>query len=145
MVADRIDRRHAVYGLALIGLTILVHYAWAFVPEADQARVWNISGAIGRLALLGVVAVLGSSVLQLSFDRLSTRVLLYAWAWWVSEELLTIGCNVVLLYAPRFVPPGFSVCQSLLQIDFGRFGAVAAALLLLPTVRSYRCADTEGG
>jgi hypothetical protein len=137
-VAHRHHHRDAVCGFALIGATLLVHYSWAWVPAADQARVWNIAGAAGRLALLAVVAVL-----VVAAYGVRSRILAAGWLWWVAEELLTIGCNGALLYAPRWMPPGASACQSLLQIEWGRIGALVAALLLVPAVRSYRCANDQ--
>ena len=139
-MADRKHRGHAVYGLALIACTLLLHYGWAWVPEAQQARVWNISGALARLVLLGAVAVMAVTAFNVR-----SRLLLAGWCWWIAEELLVVGCNGALLYAPKLVPPGFSVCQSLLQIEYGRIGALAAALLLLPSVRAYRGTNEKEG
>ena len=43
----------------------LIHYGWALFPADMQARVWNIAGAGGRMALLAVVvlACLGFSAI----------------------------------------------------------------------------------
>ena len=133
MVAHRVHRGHAVLGLALIGLTIVVHYAWAWFPPEQQARVWNACGALGRLTLL----------LALVWRVRSLLVLLCA-AWWACEELMTIGCSVAFLYAKWLIPEGEAQCSALLQMDLGRIGLCAAALLLLRAVRAYRVARSEG-
>lgn len=133
-MAHRINRRHAVLGLALIGLTVFVHYAWAWFPPEQQARVWNACGAFGRLSLL----------LALVWHVRSRLVVLCA-LWWACEELLTIGCSVAFLYAPWVIPAGESQCSALLQFDLGRIGMCAGAFLLLSSVKSFRRAESDGG
>lgn len=132
-MAHRIDRGHAVLGLALIGLTIVVHYAWAWFPPEQQARVWNACGALGRLVLLTALVW-----------RVRSLLVLLCAAWWACEELMTIGCSVAFLYAKWLIPEGEAQCSSLLQMDLGRIGLCAAALLLLRAVRAYRVAKSEG-
>lgn len=139
MVADRVHRGHAVLGLALIGLTIVVHYAWAWFPPEQQARVWNACGALGRLVLLTALVLVAVLVWRVR----SLLVLLCA-AWWACEELMTIGCSVAFLYAKWLIPEGEAQCSALLQMDLGRIGLCAAALLLLRAVRAYRVARNEG-
>ncbi len=118
----------------MIGLTVLVHYAWAWFPPEAQARVWNACGALGRLVLL----------LALVW-RVRSRLVIWCALWWACEELLTIGCSVAFLYAPWVIPEGEAQCSSLLQLDFGTLGQFVAALLLVPAVRAYRSAYQKGG
>lgn len=134
MVADPRHHRHALLGLALIGLTLLVHYAWAWFPAEAQARIWNACGAMGRLVLL----------LALVW-RVRSRLVIWCALWWACEELLTIGCSLAFLYVPWVIPAGEAQCSSLLQLDLGTLGRFAAAVLLVQAVKSYRSAIHDGG
>lgn len=133
-MAHRANGRNAILGLALIGLTTLVHYGWAWFPPEAQARVWNVCGALGRLALL----------LALVWRVRSVLVMLCA-VWWACEELLTIGCSLAFLYAPWAIPDGQAQCSALMQLELGRLGMCIAAGLLLLAVRSYRCGKPSEG
>lgn len=126
-MADSSNRRHAVYGLALIGLAVVVHYGWAFVPAEHQAQAWNAFGAFGRLCLL--VAVVW---------RFRSLIVLLAALWWAAEELMVMGCSVAYIVSPWEVLPGEAQCSALLQFDLGRIGALALAVLLVASVRYYR-------
>lgn len=134
MVADPRHHRHALLGCALIGLTVVRHYAWAWFPAEAQARIWNACGALVMLVLL--VAFVW---------RERSRLVQWCALWWVCEELLTIGCSLAFLYAPWVIPEGEAQCSSLLQLDLGTLGRFAAAVLLVQAVRSYRSACQEGG
>lgn len=119
MVPDSNHRGHAVYGLALIALGILVHYAWAWFPPEHQAQAFNAAGAFARLVAVCVAAwFIRSTVARL------------AAFWWACEELLVIGCSSLYMVSPWEVLPGQAQCSALLQFDLGRIGLCAAVFAL---------------
>jgi len=96
-----------------------VHYGYALLPDAMQARAWNVAGAAGRLALLGVVLWV-----------LKVRGLaLLAGAWWATEELLVIACNSAFLWRPWPVLDGEAACAGLLGFDASWLGLLVASVL----------------
>lgn len=113
---------------------MLVHYAWAWFPAEQQARIWNACGALGRLVLL----------LALVW-HVRSRLVIWCALWWACEELLTIGCSLAFLYAPWVIPEGEAQCSSLLQLDLGTIGQLVGAALLLKAVSLYRSAVNRGG
>lgn len=118
-------RRSAAVPLILAGAA-LVHYGWALFPAEWQARVFNIGGAAGRLALLGVV---------LWVLRVRGLALL-AGAWFAAEEALVIGCNAAFLWAPWPVERGQAACTGLLGFDLSWLGIMVAALLAVRLARA---------
>ena len=125
-MAHRNDSRHAIYGVALIGLGVLVHYGWAWFPVEHHAQAWNAFGALARLL---AVAALGFA--------LRGTVARLACMWWAAEEILVIGCSSAYMISPWDVPPGEAQCSALMGFDLGRIGIAAAILALLVAVRSY--------
>lgn len=123
-MANHSHHRNAVYGFALIGLGVLVHYAWAWAPPDHQAQVWNACGAAGRLLGWCAAGLLIGS-------RVGWLVVL----WLACEECLVIGCSVAYIVSPWTVPAGQAQCSSLLQFDLGRAGILVAVLILCLAVR----------
>ncbi len=137
------------------------HYGYALLPAAMQARVWNIAGAAGRLALLGAVlwpdllrlAAGARAWLLLARQRVSgadwgaaigrvavlpaprVGLALLAGAWWAAEEALVIGCNAAFLWHPWPVRAGEAACIGLLGFDPSPLGVLAAAVLALMLAR----------
>jgi hypothetical protein len=132
--ANHRNNRHAVYGLALIGLGVLVHYGWAWFPAEHQAQAWNALGAFARL--LGWI---GAAL----WIRHGAAYLVAFWL--CCEELMVIGCSVAYIVSPWEVLPGQAQCSALLQFDLGRIGICAAVLLLIATVRVCSIADNARG
>lgn len=134
MVPNRNDSGHAFYGVALVGLGVLVHYGWAWFPAEHQAQAWNALGAFARLLAISALGfVLRSSVAR------------FACFWWACEELLVIGCSTAFMVSPWQVPPGQAQCSALMQFDLGRIGMAAAVLALLLSVRSYTLRRSKTG
>lgn len=126
-MAHRSNNRHAVYGLALIALGILVHYGWAWFPAEHQAQAWNALGAFARLlAWLGAALWVRHAVAYL------------AAFWLVCEELMVIGCSVAYVVSPWEIPAGQAQCSALLQFDLGRIGICAAVFVLFLAVKAVR-------
>lgn len=119
MGANRKHSGHAVYGLALIALGILVHYGWAWFPPEHQAQAWNALGAFARLlGWIGAAWLIRATVARLA-------------AFWLAcEELLVIGCSSLYIVSPWEVPEGQAQCSALLQFDLGRIGICAAVFAL---------------
>ncbi len=126
-MADHGNGRHAVYGLALIGLGWLVHYGWAFAPAEHQAQIWNACGAFARLVLVMALAW-----------RIRSRLVLFAALWWACEELMVAGCSIAYIVSPWKVEPGEAQCSALFQLDIGRIGIFVAVFILSAIVKSYR-------
>ena len=133
MVPDRNHRGHAVYGLALIGLGVLTHYAWSWFPAEHQSQIWNITGAFARL----VGVCLAAWFIRSTVARLAAF-------WWACEELLVIGCSTLYMIRPWDVPEGQAQCSALLQFDLGRVGMALAVFVLWRHVSSYRCESHAG-
>lgn len=129
-MAHNSNNQHAVYGIAvaLIGLCLFVHYAWMLAPPADQARLWNACGAIGRLALLC------STVWHVR-----SKLVLWIALWWACEELMVAGCSIAYIVKPWVIAEGEAQCSSLLQFDLDKLGVFIVLLLLTKSVNSYRC------
>ena len=134
MGSNRKHGGHAVYGLALIALGILVHYAWAWFPPEHQAQAWNALGAFARLlGWIGAARLIRATVARLV-------------AFWLAcEELLVIGCSVGYMVSPWEVLPGQAQCSALLQFDLGRIGLAAAVFALCLAVRSDSVQCSKGG
>ena len=133
-MADRSHSRHGVYGLALIALGILVHYAWAWFPVEHQAQAWNALGAFARLVGVSVAAwFIRSTVARL------------AAFWWACEEVMVIGCSSLYIVSPWEVLPGQAQCSALLQFDLGRIGLALAVFALWRHVNSYSMQSNSGG
>ena len=133
-MAHRCNHRHAVYGLALIGLGVLVHYGWTWFPPEHQAQAWNALGAFARL--IGVC--LAAWFIRSTVARLAAF-------WWSCEELLVIGCSTLYMIRPWDVPAGQAQCSALLQLDLGRFGILLAIFGLLRYVNLVRLQRSDGG
>ena len=134
-MADSHRRGHAVYGLALIALGVLVHYAWAWFPPEHQAQAWNALGAFARLLgwIVGAAWLIRATVARLV-------------AFWLCcEELLVIGCSSLYIVSPWTVPEGQAQCSALLQFDLGRIGICAAVFVLLLYVRFTGARSNSGG
>lgn len=133
-MADSHHRGHAVYGLALIALGVLVHYGWAWFPPEHQAQAWNALGAFARLVGVSVaVWFIRSTVARL------------AAFWWACEELMVIGCSSLYIVSPWEVLPGQAQCSALLQFDLGRIGLALAVFVLWRYVNSYSMQSNSGG
>ena len=133
-MADSHHRGHAVYGLALIALGVLVHYGWAWFPPEHQAQAWNALGAFARLVGVSVAAwLIRSTVARL------------AAFWWACEELMVIGCSSLYIVSPWEVLPGQAQCSALLQFDLGRIGLALAVFVLWRYVNSYSMQSNSGG
>lgn len=126
-MAHRKHRGHAVYGLALIALGVLVHYAWAWFPAEHQAQVFNALGAFARL--LGWI---GAAL----WIRHAAAYLVAFWL--ACEELLVMGCSAAYIVSSWEIPEGQAQCSALLQFDLGRIGLLAAVIVLWRLVTSYR-------
>lgn len=133
-MADSHHRGHAVYGLALIALGVLVHYGWAWFPPEHQAQAWNALGAFARLVGVTVAAWL----IQSTVARLAAF-------WWACEELMVIGCSSLYIVSPWTVPEGQAQCSALLQFDLGRVGLALAVFVLWRYVNSYSMQSNSGG
>lgn len=134
MDAHRSNHRHAVYGLALIALGVLVHYGWAWFPPEHQAQIWNALGALPRL-----IGWIGAAVL------IRHQVAYFAAFWLCCEELLVIGCSSLYIVSPWTVPEGQAQCSALLQFDLGRIGLALAVFVLWRYVNSYSMQSNSGG
>lgn len=132
-MADSRNHRHALYGLALIGLGVLVHYGWTWFPPEHQAQAWNALGAFARLVGVCLAAWL-----------IRSTVAWLAAFWWACEEMLVIGCSALYMVSPWEVPEGQAQCSALLQFDLGRIGMALAVFVLWRHVSSYRCECNEG-
>lgn len=133
-MADRNNRKHAVYCAALIALGVLVHYGWSWAPVEHQSQVWNALGAFARACLLVVVAW-----------KLKSRLAAFVAAWWLCEELMVAGCSVAFIFSPWVVEQGHAQCSALLQFDIGRIGVFTVAVLMAIAVKACRCVETERG
>lgn len=133
-MANRSNDGSAVYGVALIGLGMLVHYGWSWFPVEHQAQVWNAAGALARLLAVCVAA-----------ECIRSSVFRFAAAWWAAEECLVIGCSLAYIAAPWDVPAGQAQCSALLQFDLGRVGLCVAVLALLASVRFDSVHRNNGG
>lgn len=133
-MAHRCDHRHAVYGLALIALGVLVHYGWSWVPAEHAAQAWNALGAFARLlGWIGAAWLIRGAVAPLV-------------AFWLAcEELMVIGCSVAYIVSPWEVLPGQAQCSALLQFDLGRIGLLLAVIGLLRYVNLVRLQRSNGG
>lgn len=126
-MAYRKHRGHAVYGLALIPLGVLVHYAWAWFPPEHQAQAWNALGAFARL--LGWI---GAAL----WIRHAAAYLVAFWL--ACEELLVMGCSAAYIVSPWEIPEGQAQCSALLQFDLGRIGMLLAVVCMLRYVNLIR-------
>lgn len=125
-MADHANHDNATRSAALVVVgAALVHYAYALAPLEMQARVWNIAGAAGRMALL--VALLWAVKAR--------GLALLAGAWWAAEEALVVGCNGWFLWRPWPLEPGRSACTGLIGFDLAPAGLLVAALLALALSR----------
>jgi hypothetical protein len=125
-MADQINNGSASVRAALIlAGAALVHYGYALAPAEMQARLWNIGGAAGRLALL----------VSLLWALRVRGLALLAGAWWAAEESLVIGCNAAFLWRPWPVEAGQAACTGLLGLDLSALGALVAALLAVALSR----------
>lgn len=95
-----------------------VHYLYGFFDGKALAEVWNISGALGRLALLGLVV----------FAYRSRAVWLVA-GWWAVEELQVVACGLAWLVKP-WPTHGGERCSSLVGVPLGLVGlGIATAVI----------------
>lgn len=102
-------------------------YGWALVPVEHQAQVWNISGSLARLALLGAF-----------IWRVRSRFVLLVGAWWAAEEMMVAGCSAWFIVKPWVIQPGDSQCAALLQFDVGKIGLLAIVSLVAIPAMVYR-------
>lgn len=119
-MAYRSHDHHAVYGIAVILVGVVLHYGWSLFPPDKQAIVWNVSGSATRLLMLGVLC-------WIAWSRYVTLPAL----WFVAEEAMVIGCNAAYYINPWPRIPGESMCSSLISFDLGKVSAVAWLMLTL--------------
>lgn len=108
---------HVVGALLLIGAW-MTFYAYEFAPPSLRAEIWNLGGALGRLLLVGLVALAYRSAPV-------TAALL----WWVVEDLQVVGCGAWWLVAPWPVEDGANMCSSLVSVPLSMAGVSLGAVL----------------
>ena len=134
MDSDHGNDRSSVLGAALLALGAWLFYGWAVVPVEHQAQVWNISGALARLVLLGAV-----------IWRVRSRFVLLVGAWWAAEELMVAGCSAWFIVSPWVIRPGEAQCSALLQFDLGKVGLLSIVSLVAIPAMVYRSQGKREG
>jgi hypothetical protein len=129
-MGDQVNDRGSVYGTSLLAIGAWLFYGWALVPVEHQAQVWNLSGSLARLVLLGAV-----------IWCVRRRFVLLVGAWWAAEELMVAGCSLLFIWRPWVIQPGDAQCYALLQFDIGKAGLLAIVLLLaiVSTLTGSKC------
>lgn len=110
--------RDRVPAAALLLIGAQRHYLYALFPDAMQADVWNVCGALAMLAFLWL-AVQASKSLYLVLVAL----------WFAAEELLVVGCSTWWLIDPWDALPGGENCSAKLGMKLGAFGITVVGWL----------------
>lgn len=112
-------------GLLLAGMA--AQFMWQWAPAWAQADVWNATGAVFIVMLLGVLAA--------AYRRLKEVVLVccYIAVLW----LLTAGCSLLWLKEQWEVLPGQDQCDARFRIPLSVMG-LFIGLMVLVSIRSGR-------
>ena len=102
---------------------VLRHQVWEHVAPDQQARVWNMLGAVAIIVLLWMVVRAEKSALA--------SIVAF---WWAYEETLVAGCSGWHLLDPWIVGPGQELCSSRVGFKLGSItllalGWISATLL----------------
>lgn len=105
--------------LLLAGMA--AHFLWAWTPTWAQADVWNATGAIFIMLLLGLLGA--------TYRRAPMLVLVcsYLAALW----LLTAGCSLLWLKEQWEVLPGQDQCDARVKIPLSIVGLFIGLVLLI--------------
>lgn len=82
--------------------------AWKVAPAADQAYVWNASGAIAAALFLGLLGLVFMSAEVWLVVALAAGI-----------ELQTAACSIWFLHSPYVIKPGEELCSAGLQFPVG--------------------------
>ncbi len=112
-------------GLLLAGMA--AQFIWQWAPAWAQADVWNATGAIFIVMLLGVLAA--------AYRRIKEVMLVccYLAVLW----LLTAGCSLLWLKEQWEVLPGQDQCDARFRIPLSVMG-LFIGLMVLVSIRSGR-------
>lgn len=102
-------------------------YGWQVAPQEQIAMVWNASGALYRLFLLAVIALL-------AWRRSVTLVALLLGVF----DLMVAGCSVLYLIEPWPILPTDERCSARLNFPLGVLCAVVALALTVHIARGKR-------
>lgn len=112
----------------LLVLGVLKHYAWPLFAANQQTSVWTMAGAVTTIMLVITLAVV--CVGQFDIPRRAAQAAVLVALWWIGEELVVFGCEVLYLVRPM-VPTGDERCSAQLGVNVSAYGLLVVALLTL--------------
>lgn len=113
--------------LALLIVGCAGSYFWQLAPAQYVDMVWNITGSLYRLFLLGIIALCFRSK-----SVASVAVLLCVF------DLMVVGCSALYMVDPWPINPGDERCSTRFNYPLGVMGAVIALILVVNIVRGKR-------